>query len=516
MAATYPASTRVYSFLGGNQYLEKRVDDLGEDEDLLWYNLSGDPRYDLDWSPLFTQRFFETAAEEGLISLENRLREDGTRLIAPHPDSDVDAAARYVHEKLSALNDRRLSEIEYSTVLGWFNGTTAVPDNPETALGLGMALEDPTFLRWYAKIKRKLYCVKVSEVKRPEKEDLSLVNGTSVRTMDAERAYTGGPGENVEIKTFKDVFEDFAVLKEAYAGLVQEWVSGMQEGRYEDSDPYVKDFLKRFKNHPLHNSVLNQHVAAREVNNDNYLFLFKFAVAESESNLEQEELENLANEYNSLINRKAESGEIDKAVGAEEFTTKKLGNLVYALPTTVPTDLRDYVIYRSECLGLEDRLNREPKLIKVEKEYLERDHWQYNKEIPLLEEELKDSKKEMDRLKSIMERKYEVDITDFVAGHTMLKSRVDSILIRGYQDSKDKADKSGDPDYFKNINSHVDSVYDPSGDAFKPLSPHVEADQFTTRNAAYRSLNSYGLESAFRFIDDLNFVFDPEPFEVLA
>ena len=501
--AAYPAGTHVYSCLGEDQYLEKRVDYLRAGENLLWRA----SRYALEKSDLFRPNLLKASAELGLIdkeSLEDALRGSN------EPASDLGAVARYIHEEYSALRDVGLPEIEENTILEWLEGTTAAPGDYEVFLGLGMALEDGTFLRWYAEATRNLYdadlvytearSVKVLEVKRLEEEEGGAASNESPRQNLSGGAYTGEPRENMNVKKFRDVLEDFGVLKETYAGLVQEWVSGTQEGRYKDGDPSVKDFLKLFRNHPLHNSVLNQYVAVHGIDNPDPLFLFRFALIESQRDLEPDELRDRANQYADLIYQRTESGDIDQALGLDEFTTKRLGNLVYALLKAVPTVLSDYLTHRNEVLGIKNQLMQEAsRRTKHQKTNLKRKE--------------RDNLKEMRSIENTIEGNYGTGIDDLLAKYSMLKSNVDSILIGGYITHKKTTDGSHAPPSFDRIESHVDSIYGSGSEAFRPLLPYVKASPLTTRRMALDSLKSYGLEQTFRFIDDRNFVLDKEPFD---
>ena len=562
----YSPDTSIYVGLGGRAFVKKRVGDLKEGERILWNEesvdadlenlepyLSKSQRYadaekmlfvDVEGGkmPRLQYELLKASTRMGLIeeaTLEELLQQGSI------PASAIADSVKYINEKYSELHSTDgLPKRTESAIRSWLNGTTISPIEHDIFLGLAYVLEHEPFMDWYTAAERdpidinsffgasrfhatvrqqipkyfsKHYIKTLLQEKAgeetgeipegdPNKEyrkkpgfnlapELSLVLSEFMDRVDEELlsvtvsevkplgelkegnsrgkrpnpglkdgAYTGEAKENMNVKDFVGVFTDYSVFRETYRCLVQEWLSGIQEGRYETDDPLIKDFLQQQTQQNLSNKI--------------FPFTHPNTIDLSYGYRRGDDVGNLRQELDEAIYQKILSGSIDEAFGMDKFTTYRLVESTRAIRSSFPDVFSEYYQAALEYSEATYLLEHRSALTRYEKQGISSREWR--------------AKTKRNNLAEKMYADYAIIVED-LARAEMLKPVIDDLLT-------DKGIYNTD-----RIESTVDS--------FRSILDERDLNTFSglTRKTCIDSLQSYGLEQAFPFIDQRNFVLDNEP-----
>ena len=508
--------------------------------------------------PKFQYELLSASAEKGLIdkrTLDDRLRENSI------PASEIKGATEYIHAEYSALYDE-VPERAKDTIHGWLNGTTVAPRDLDVLLGLGIVLDHEPFLDAYDRGKEnptdinafwganKFYTVlrqqmmkyfsghnpkilmwdkagegtgempegasdekygrkpgfnltpeigmvlrefidyvdeevlsaKVLEIRPIEDAKGDAASRKKPRPNLKDGAYTGEVRENMNLKSVRDVMRDREIIKGAYMGILREWLSGVQNGKYEEDSSAINDFFKRLEVSP---QCMAGSMIALDPKNVNLIWLPTSASFERDLTYSEKK-------FSEFRDQEIRSGSIDEKLGIDRLTTYDLTDTFTALSSAVPGVFHEVAFYEFQYKITTNKLA---------------DQFSGRKRSET--KELKNQARQLGKkLHSAQGR-----IRNFFGNNAgdlnknvdhMLKPQIDTTLFSqlDYLQGNSSSYGSTVADYISFINKNFNT----DSSSFNTFKKDI-----ISRETARYSLQSYGLEQAFRFIDERNFVLDKEP-----
>ena len=295
--------------------------------------------------------------------------------------------------------------------------------------------------------------------KKSQKPEHSLSRG----------AYTGLPKEGMNMRSPVDALTDFDIVKEAYRGIITEWVSEAA-GSSDPEDSGVRDFA-RFVNEDeflgnygeraygfLSDLVLTGSSYGDHIKSS----LHRFPRSEEDDILEM---------FVGLMLKESASGRIDARLGLGDSLTYRLVSAAREIYNAVPEVFKSY----------NTNLNSEKGAVIYDKILPE------GREKSLNRSRLYDIRRDRRVFERKIEGEHDTGLESLVKRPRMLTSLVHEISPSGVLVSQ----VSTDEDFRA-------SVYE---------NPFPEGS-YIKRDRAAEAMSSYGLEDAFRFIDRKNFALE--------